>query len=100
MESKKINSYKASDSDVENKKETLDIRVRFNTDFKEGDGSMEWRILINGVQYFTNEIRFSKKDVVTTKDFIEGVGEKWHIGCVSYLVEEWIDNEKTFFIIY
>lgn len=95
-----INRYKTSNFDVENKKETLDVRVRFNTDFVDWNGSREWRILINGVQYFTNEIRFKGKNVTTTKDFIEGIGNKWHIGCRSYLVEEWQDGEKTFFIVY
>jgi len=77
------------------------VKVRFNTNYKEGDGSKEWRVIINGVEYFCNHVTINCASK-TTKDFIEGVGNKWHISCeptqIEYIKDEKIaDNTATLF---
>ena len=56
------------------------IKIRFNTYFKPGDGSKEWRVLVNGQENFCNHIKINCPSY-TTHDFIAGVGDKWHISC-------------------
>ena len=78
------------------------VKIRFNTDFKEGDVKVkEWRILVNGVEHFCNHVTVNCPSK-TTKDFIEGVGDKWHISCqpthIEYINDERItDNTPNLF---
>ena len=57
---------------------------------KPGD-ELQWRVLIDGVEH---NAAFVCIDVATytTKDVIEGVGEKWHITCQANKVE-WINKD-------
>ncbi len=77
------------------------VKVRFNTNYKEDDGSKEWRVIINGVEHFCNHVTINCPSK-TSKDFIEGVGNKWHISCkpnqIDYIKDEKItDNTATLF---
>ena len=79
-------------------KEKLQIKIRFNTNYKEGDNKIkEWRVIIDGVENFCNHVTVNCPSK-TSKDFIEGVGHKWHISCeansVEYIQDETI-NDKT-----
>lgn len=59
----------------------LEVLIRFNTNFNNEDPhSKEWRVIVNGTEKLCNtiEIECSSK---TSKNFIEGVGFKWHIQC-------------------
>jgi hypothetical protein len=60
--------------------EKNEVKIRFNTHYKPNDGSKEWRVLVNGLENFCNHITINCPSS-TTKDFIEGVGDKWHISC-------------------
>ena len=72
-------------------KENLLVKIRFNTNYNPNDGSKEWRVLINGFENFCNHVAI-KCASKTTKDFIEGVGDKWHISCeasdIEYIKDE------------
>jgi hypothetical protein len=68
------------------------VRIRFNTNFREEDkSSKEWRVLVDGVENFCNQVRILCPSE-TTKDQIEGVGNKWHISCnparIEYVKDE------------
>lgn len=64
-----------------------EVKIRFNTHFKEGEaGSKEWRVLVNGVEHFCNHVRVNCPSF-TSKDFIEGVGQKWHISCQANSID-------------
>lgn len=58
------------------------VQIRFNTNYKPGDGSKEWRVLIDGEENFCNHVTINCP-CHTSRDFIEGTGWKWHISCVS-----------------
>ncbi len=83
-------------------RESLSVKIRFNTYFKEGDSKVkEWRVLVNGVEYFCNHVTINCPSK-TTKDFIEGIGDKWHISCepkhIEYIKDERItDDSSTLF---
>lgn len=66
------------------------VKLRYKTDAKPGD-ELQWRVLIDGVEH---NAAFVCIDVTTytTKDVIEGVGEKWHITCQANKVE-WINKD-------
>jgi hypothetical protein len=75
------------------------VKIRFNTNFVEGSPSIkEWRVLISNQEYFCNHISIFCPSY-TTKDMIEGVGEKWHISCnpssVEYVKDERLKDEKA-----
>jgi hypothetical protein len=78
------------------------VKIRFNTYFKEGDVKVkEWRVIINGVENFCNHVSINCPSK-TTKDFMEGVGYKWHISCepkhIDYIKDERItDNSGNLF---
>jgi hypothetical protein len=57
------------------------INIRYNTKATETD-TLHWRVLINGVETLASEVEVNTK-LKTTKDWIEGVGYKWHITCQS-----------------
>jgi hypothetical protein len=73
-------------------KEKLIIKIRFNTNYKPDDGSKEWRVLVNGFENFCNHVTINCPSK-TSKDFIEGVGDKWHITCEATSIE-YIKDEK------
>lgn len=74
----------------------LQVRIRFNTHYKEGDASTkEWRVLVNGFENFCNHVQVNCPSQ-TSKDFIEGVGQKWHISCIASHVEYVKDAEGNF----
>ncbi|MBS1647035.1 MAG: hypothetical protein JST67_06820 [Bacteroidetes bacterium] len=62
------------------------VKIRFNTHYKPNDGSKEWRVLVNDFENFCNHISINCP-ALTTKDFIEGVGDKWHISCSPQKIE-------------
>jgi hypothetical protein len=70
------------------------VKIRFNTNYKEGDGSKEWRVIINGIENFCNHVIINCPSK-TTKDFIEGVGDKWHISCEPKHIDYIKDEMKT-----
>ena len=73
--------------------EKLEVKIRFNTYFKEGDNKIkEWRVLVNGFENFCNHVTVNCA-CRTTKDFIEGIGDKWHIGCEPKNIE-YVNDEK------
>jgi uncharacterized membrane protein len=61
-----------------------EIKIRFNT--MAGDSHLKWRILIDGIEHLASEIEVLVPSV-TTRDLVEGVGEKWHITCQPDLIE-------------
>ncbi|HXS38018.1 MAG TPA: hypothetical protein VN721_15045 [Flavipsychrobacter sp.] len=73
-------------------KENILVKIRFNTNYKPNDGSKEWRVLVNGYENFCNHVTI-KCASKTTKDYIEGVGDKWHITCEASDVEYIKDEE-------
>jgi hypothetical protein len=77
------------------------VKIRFNTLFKEGDPkNKEWRVLVNGFENFCNYVRINCP-CETTKDFIEGTGDKWHISCepgsIEYIKDENAGDSKNLF---
>jgi hypothetical protein len=57
------------------------ISIRYNTKATEND-TLHWRVLIDGVESLASDVEVNTK-LWTTKDWIEGVGWKWHITCES-----------------
>lgn len=77
----------------------LSVKIRFNTYFKEGDLHVkEWRVIVNGVENFCNHVTVNCPSQ-TTKDFIEGIGDKWHISCepthIDYIKDERLTDNST-----
>ena len=77
----------------------LSIRIRFNTNFKGGDTQVkEWRVIVNGVEYFCNHVTVNCPSK-TSKDFIEGIGNKWHISCeansIEFIKDQSISDENS-----
>lgn len=54
-----------------------EIKIRYNTNAVNSDDP-HWRIIIDGTEHLAKEIIINTP-TYTTKDFIKGVGEKWHI---------------------
>jgi uncharacterized membrane protein len=54
------------------------VSIRYNHD--SGDSDLKWRILIDGKENLASSIEVLTAST-TTKDIIEGVGEKYHITC-------------------
>ena len=75
-------------------KEKLLVKIRFNTNYKPDDGSKEWRVLVNGFENFCNHVIINCPSK-TSKDFIEGVGDKWHITCEANSIEYVKDENLT-----
>lgn len=78
-----------------------DIKIRFNTNFRQDDpASKEWRVIVNGRENFCNHVRINCPSE-TSRDFIEGVGEKWHISCqaskVDYIPDPSVKTESNLF---
>ena len=74
--------------------EKLLVKIRVNTNYQPTDGSKEWRVLVNGFENFCNHVTINCTSK-TTKDFIEGVGDKWHITCQATNIEYIKDENLT-----
>ena len=66
------------------------VKIRYKTDAKPED-ILQWRVVIDGVEYHASNVVINCMSY-TTRDQIEGVGEKWHITCTPKQVQ-WIDQE-------
>ena len=66
------------------------VKLRYKTDAKPED-TLHWRVLIDGVEHSAAFVCI-RATTYTTKDVIEGVGEKWHITCEAKEVK-WIDKD-------
>lgn len=58
------------------------FQIRYNT--VSTDDSNRWRLLCNGKEIQVSNIVINA-ETKTTKDYIEGVGEKWHVTCRGVL---------------
>ena len=58
------------------------FQIRYNT--VSTDDSNRWRLLCNGKEIQVSDIIINA-ETKTTKDYIEGVGEKWHVTCKGVL---------------
>lgn len=68
-----------------------EIKIRFNT--LAGESHLKWRVLIDGIEHLASEVNVLVP-TITTKDQIEGVGEKWHITCKPEVIE-WHGDKIT-----
>ena len=64
----------------DNKEKTF--QIRFNTQSK--DASDKWRLIHEGDEILVSDIVIDAK-TYTTKNHIDGVGDKWHITCTGVL---------------
>ena len=72
------------------------VRIRFNTNYRPNDPSTkDWRVIVDGKEHFCNHVRINCPSE-TSHDFIEGVGEKWHISCRATSVEYLPDASGNF----
>jgi hypothetical protein len=68
----------------------MTVKIRYKTDAKPDD-LLHWRIIIDGVEHHASNVTINCMSW-TTKDNIEGVGEKWHVTCQPRQIK-WMDNE-------
>ncbi len=72
------------------------FQIRYNT--VSTDDSNRWRLLCNGKEIQVSDIVINA-ETRTTKDYIEGVGEKWHVTCKGVLTLKdniaYIDYKKS-----
>jgi hypothetical protein len=68
----------------------MEVKIRYNTNAK-SDDILHWRVIINGVEHLASNVIINCM-TRTTKDYIEGVGDKWHISCNPTQIE-WVDTE-------
>jgi hypothetical protein len=66
------------------------VKIRYKTDAKPQD-ILQWRVVVDGQEFHASNVIVNCMSY-TTRDFIEGVGEKWHITCEPKLVR-WSDKE-------
>ena len=57
-------------------------QIRFNT--QSTDDSNRWRLVCDGQEILVANI-FIDAQTYTTKDYIDGLGDKWHITATGYL---------------
>lgn len=57
-------------------------QIRFNTHSTNDDD--RWRLVSNGEETLVSKIVIDAQ-TYTTKDYIEGLGDKWHISCTGVL---------------
>ncbi len=57
-------------------------QIRFNTNSKTEED--RWRLVCDGEETLVSNIVIDAK-TYTTKDFIQGVGDKWHVSCTGVL---------------
>jgi hypothetical protein len=70
------------------------VKIRYNTNAT-SDEDLHWRIIIDDVEHLASNIIINCISY-TTKDIIEGVGEKWHITCEPKEIK-WLDKECILF---
>lgn len=64
-----------------------EVLIRFNTHHDVNNPhSKEWRVIINGEEKLCNEIDIQCSSK-TSKNFIKGVGFKWHIQCLAQIID-------------
>ena len=54
-----------------------EIKIRYNTNAVNSD-DLHWRVVVDGKEFLARDVQVNTP-TYTTKDFIKGVGEKWHI---------------------
>lgn len=59
------------------------VKIRYNHDA--GESPLKWRVVIDGAEYLASNIDVLVPSV-TTGDFIEGAGQKYHISCEPDLI--------------
>lgn len=57
-------------------------QIRFNT--QSTDDSNRWRLLCDGEEILVSNI-YIDSQTYTSKDYIEGLGDKWHITAAGFL---------------
>ena len=62
--------------------ESKTYQIRFNT--QSTDDSNRWRLIDDGKEILVSNIVINSQ-TCTTKDYIEGVGDKWHVTCKGEL---------------
>jgi len=65
-------------------------QVRYNT--QSTDDSNRWRLLCDGQEILVANIVINSQ-TYTTKDYIEGAGDKWHVTCRGELT---IENDTAY----
>jgi len=68
----------------------VEVKIRYNTNAKAED-ILHWRVLIEGVEHLASNVTVNCA-TQTTKDYIEGIGTKWHISCNPTQIE-WVGTE-------
>jgi hypothetical protein len=68
----------------------MEVKVRYKTDAKPED-ELHWRVMIDGIEHQASHVIINCMSY-TTKDMIEGVGEKWHITCTPKQIQ-WMEKE-------
>ena len=68
----------------------MNVKIRYNTKATSED-TLHWRVLIEGVEHLASNVVINCM-THTTKDYIEGFGEKWHISCKATQVN-WMGEE-------
>lgn len=66
------------------------VKIRYKTDAKPED-VLHWRVLIDNVEHYASNVVINCMSY-TTKDYVEGVGDKWHITCKPSQIQ-WMGNE-------
>lgn len=66
------------------------VKIRYKTDAKPED-ELQWRVVIDGEEFHASGVVVNCMSW-TTRDMIEGVGEKWHVTCHPQQVN-WIKKE-------
>ena len=62
--------------------ESKTYQIRYNT--QSTDDSNRWRLIDDGKEILVSNIVINSQ-TSTTKDYIEGVGDKWHVTCKGEL---------------
>ena len=66
------------------------VKIRYKTDAKPDD-KLHWRVMVDNVEHHASNVVINCLSW-TTKDIIEGVGEKWHITCEPKQIK-WMEEE-------
>lgn len=61
-----------------------EVKIRFNT--TAGDSNLKWRVVIDGNEHLASTVDV-RVPSTTTQDYIDGVGEKWHVTCTPEVIE-------------
>jgi len=67
----------------------MQVKIRYNTSAS-SETDLQWRVIIDGVERLASDIHINCKSW-TSKDYIEGIGWKWHISCEPKGIS-WKDN--------